>query len=114
MVLHPVTGEPTQMKIKLLGVDSPRYRMAVKEITERYIPRIDRNPRFRLTPDEQDRDNAELLSRVTVGWHGFTENGKHLEFSRERAHDFYINAHFRWLRNQVEAWIANRSNFIPA
>lgn len=114
VVLHPVTGEPTTMVIKLAGVDSQRHRDAVRRISERYIPRFERNPQARLSQDEQDKDHAELLADLTIGWHEFFDGDEPLHFTREKAFELYLNPHYRWLRAQVDTWIAKRSNFIRA
>ena len=102
MFIHnPVTGEKTDASITLKGADSHTFRNAAMEIAEGDLGR-----------DEYIDRMADLLAAVTVGWKGIEWDGKPLKFSQKEAKRIYIER--AWLRNDIDAFISERSNFFAA
>ena len=107
-VAHPTTGEDLGIVITLIGTDSKTFRdiskiratMALKKKTRE----IDLN--------QNEQDSIELLARCTKGWSGITENGKDIPFSHENAVELYTK--YLWLREQIDRFMADRSNFLPS
>lgn len=61
---------------------------------------------------EQIRDeNTELLASLTTGWSNLSINGKS-EFSRANVVELYDDLGLSWVREQADAFIGTRANFI--
>ena len=63
---------------------------------------------------EDEGDLVDLLATCTMGWNGVLEKGKKqpVPFSQEACRQLYKS--FPVIRDQVDAFIANRANFILA
>lgn len=113
-VLHPVTKEPVKgMRVKLAGPDSERYLKAQHTITNRYLQKRQRGGKASLTQEEIDSQSVELLVAVTLDWE-LARGGKPVPFSPEAAQDIYSDRKFRWLVEQIDAFLRDRSNFMGA
>lgn len=108
---HPKTGEPTPMKITVLGADSDAYREKVREFQRRRADRMNKNRRLSVTPDEIEAETLEMLVAVTTGWSGFTLDGAALPFSGDNVRAIYRR--FSWIREQVDQTVGDRANFLP-
>lgn len=109
---HPVTGEELGITITLLGTDSAVYRNHARELQRARIAKMakSRNKKidFSVTEDEE----ADALAVCTVGWSGVVLNGKELEFSHDAAVDLYVS--YPWIKEQVDAFIGDRANFLAS
>lgn len=109
-ILHPVTFEPTDMKITLYTADSDVWRkelMRLRRENAKYENRRDGVP-----PEKRDSDSVNILVAMTVGWTGINENGSPLPFTKENARRVYANPKLRFIREQVDEFIGDRQNFI--
>lgn len=102
-----LNGKP--ITITVLGQDSRQFRAAAADIAERM-----RGRKTSLAGEE--RNTAELLAAVTLGWDNIEReaDGKAepWKFSREAAIELYQNPDFRWIREQVDKVIVDRSAFL--
>lgn len=106
-ILHPVSGEEIGITFDVYGTDSATYRKAVAEIAQRRM-----NKRQKATSIEaQEQETVELLAICTAGWSGLEIDGKKPKFSIEAAKEIYADERFRWLREQINVAIAERSRF---
>ena len=103
-VLKDDTGKP--ITIELMGMDSAEYRNKQRELQSR---RMSKMMKGKGSPMLSDAEACELLAAATKGWSGIVEDGKAIKFSTKAAFDLYM-AHF-WIREQVDAFIADRANF---
>ena len=104
-LLHPVSGEDTGIRISVVGRDSDLYQQELRRI---------QNSRIRkgvVTSASRD-DGVELLAKCTTGWDGVEEKGSVLEFSEENAKRVYKA--YPWIREQVELFMGDRSNFLES
>lgn len=102
-VLHPVTQEETDFRIHLRGADSPE--------AERFLANIEKkNAGKPPTMAKRKMIGVDLLVHLTLGWEGAEDNGKPVAFSADAARDLY--AEHSWLREQVDAFVADRGNFL--
>jgi len=108
IVLHPVTFEETDIVIKLAGMDSAKYRNQVKKIAERRMGKRQNN---KIDLDAAERQSAEILGACTLKWKGVERDGIPVECTFANAVEIYADPNLRWLREQVDAFIAERSNF---
>jgi len=100
-IINPFDGNPTDIYIKVQGVDSKAFREAKRKSYRNALE----------NPDSYDSDKTtcEILADITVGWRGVESDGKDLEFSKEKAFELYENAPA--IRDQIDTYISNRANF---
>jgi len=110
-VIHPGTGSEIEgCTIRLMGSDSDVYRKEIKKRAEKSLNSKSRNKKIDL--DEAELKGAQLLARLTVSWKGIDEGKTAIECTFENAVKLYLE--HRWLREQVEEFIGERANFMPA
>lgn len=107
-ILHPVTYEETDIKIKLSGTDSARYRNKIKQIAEREKGKKKNNG---IDIDAIDKRGSEILASCTLDWKGIQRGGVDVPFTYENAVELYSDPNLRWLREQVDEFMSNRANF---
>ena len=107
-VAHPTTGEDLGIKITLIGTDSKTFRDISKIRATMALKKKTRE----IDLDQNEQDSIELLARCTKGWSGITENGKDIQFNHENAVELYTK--YLWLREQIDRFMADRSNFLPS
>ena len=108
LVAHPTTGEDLGIKITLIGTDSKTFRDISKTRATMALKKKSRE----IDLDQNEQDSIELLARCTKGWSGITENGKDIPFGHENAVELYTK--YLWLREQIDRFMADRSNFLPS
>lgn len=118
-LLGPANGEPTPIFVRLLGRDSAAYQTKLREQQRRRTELLRRQGLKRLPDIEQmEADTIDLLVASTAGWRlerPVTLRGKPFpEFSPAAARELYADDGFSWIRDQVDAAIADRANFMKA
>lgn len=102
---HDDTGAP--ITITLLSDDAePLQRQSRAAINRRLA-----NPsKMRIRVEDLEEEALDKLAVATVAWSGIKENGEAIpcEFQRVRA----LYAKHRWLREQVDAFVGERANFL--
>lgn len=106
---HPVTGAPLPVKITLLGTDSPTFRKAQRAIANR---RLKQAKKTSITVEEIENEGIDALVSCTVGWSGVEIDGKKLDFNPENVRKLYTDLRLPFIREQVDAFIAERANFM--
>lgn len=107
-VAHPTTGEDLGIVITLIGTDSKTFRDISKSRATASLKKKTRE----IDLDQNESDAVELLAKCTKGWTGITENGKEVAFSYDNAVQLYTK--YLWLREQIDRFMADRSNFLPS
>ena len=107
-VAHPTTGEDLGITITLIGTDSKTFRDISKSRATASLKKKTRE----IDLDQNESDAVELLAKCTKGWTGITENGKQVAFSYDNAVQLYTK--YLWLREQIDRFMADRSNFLPS
>jgi len=105
---HPKTGQPLGIRIKLLGVDSDVYQKQVRKNNDRRF----KKRRFKLTADEVEAENVELLVAVTKEWENMIEHGQPVEFNAANVRRIYTDKKYSWIREQVDEFAGDRANFL--
>jgi hypothetical protein len=124
-VLHPVSRVPLigpdelPVSISLLGTDSDVYNAEVNKNRDSNIEELRRRAKYSSAAD--DNKGARLLAKCTMGWHNIpmawvdgSQDETPAEFSYDNALKLYKNRGVRWLREQVDEWMADRSNFMKS
>ena len=107
-VAHPTTGEDLGITITLIGTDSKTFRDISKSRATASLKKKTRE----IDLDQNESDAVDLLAKCTKGWSGITENGKEVAFSYDNAVQIYTK--YLWLREQIDRFMADRSNFLPS
>lgn len=102
--------DETPMTITLLGEDSD---VAVKARNATTNRRIQQGARAKVTAEGISSDNAAYLAKLTTGWN-ITLGGEKAEFSQEAALKLYANPKLAFIREQVQAFVEDRANFLKA
>jgi hypothetical protein len=126
VVKHPVEMTPLvaddgqQVTLTLLGQDSDAFiKSGYKQAEAAQEVLMEKG---KLSPPAmRDHNMGATLAACTVGWHGVPAGwvtGKNddmpIDFSTANAEKLYNNRGMRWLREQVEKFIAERANFLNA
>jgi hypothetical protein len=112
-VQHPVEGTVLKdasgqlVTITLIGADSDKVRKRQRiEINKR----LKRGNRAKITAEEIEEDSINQLAFSTVAWTGIEFEGKTLDCTADNAAMVYQR--LGWLREQVSAFVEDRSNFL--
>lgn len=109
-VLDPVTGESVGVFITLAGADSSVHRKTMAMIAKR---RINGAKGFRnkgYDPEKFEAESIEVLAACTLAWKGVVVDGSSLPCSRDNAVRLYTR--FPWLREQVEQFVSDRTEYL--
>jgi len=106
-VVTNTEGKP--VRIRLVGVDSPRFRNKQQEYMNR---RLNRNKLKIGTAEQLESERIELLVACTIGWEGMIRNGQDWPFSAENARLLYSEPSLKWIRDAVDEFVGERSNFL--
>ena len=93
-------GEPLEVWLTLVGIDSKIYRNITNELQSSILKNLDA---------DKELLKAQSMAKCTIGWRGMLENGKEIEFDRERVEQLYLNAPY--IYEQANDFIVNRLNF---
>lgn len=111
---HPRSGELIPARISLLGADSSAWLDKHREFQRRRADRLNRTRKFVVSPEDLEAEQLELLVVATTGWDwsGITLEGEPVPaFSADAARRIYKR--FGWVREQVDAFVQDRANFLP-
>lgn len=112
-IYHPGTNEDLDVTINVLGKDSDEFQKVSRAQSKKRMAKLSKGG-FRNTSaiplEEVEQDGIELLASCTRGWSGVVVDGKEVPFSKDAAVDVYTR--FPWIREQVDAAIGDRANFI--
>lgn len=106
----PLTNvEGEQIKIKVVGPDSSQYRKRFHQsVNSRLV-----NSKFKVgTSEKMEEDATELLVACTVGWSGFRDKNEVFLYSPDNARVLYSKRPLAFIREQVDKFIADRTNFL--
>lgn len=123
-ILHPLTGEQTGIKIRVVGAMSTNYKddMALlfaelEEFTDanKVDDKASKKEQVKaklLIEKFDDQLTAKFLAKYTKGWQGIEENGKPLQFTEAEAERVYLN--YPIIKGQVQKGMMTVANFIKA
>lgn len=113
-IRHPSTGEVLMGKngafvILLHGEDSDVYKKHARRLLN---ARMNAGKK-KMKVEDIEREALDQLVTLTAGWREIYWGGKPFEYSEDAARELYSNGEYGWLRQQVESFISDRSNFLP-
>lgn len=126
-LVNPKTQAEVGLRVTVLGKDSDVFRRLSTEQNRRRLAKMTKGGVMRfgaVPPEELETDAVDLLAACTVSWmevptaaqdaglpkDTWLVNGEELPCTRANAVAVYTQ--FPWLREQVEAAIGDRANFI--
>ena len=130
-LLHPSQQIPIGIRFYLLGSDSREFRRIQRKQQAELLEKQKKTRRgiYLSTPEEQEANALELLTGLTTGWDEDVKNeageitgvrneielnpGEFVPFSAEAAMRIYKDLGFNWIREQVDAEIGDRRDFLP-
>lgn len=105
------TKEGDPITITLLGADSkPFQRLQHKQTTNRLNKRVSRGGRIKITGEELEEDAMDILVACTKSWKNIVYEGQELECNAINIRMLYER--LPWIREQVDEFINDRSNFL--
>lgn len=112
-VLHPTEGTPLGIRITLAGADSDIYRSTLRKSLDR--KRGNRPGQAMAAPTslslgEWEESLVNLLATCTLAWEGVVVDGEALPCNLANARAVYTR--FYWIREQVNAFVEDRANFL--
>lgn len=113
---HPITGDILEgTTIMLRGSDSPEFQKASQAALNRRLEVMNRKGSGSLVSAEMiQKDMVENLVAVTIGWEGIEMDGNPYSYSPVNARLLFGDIRFPWLREQVDAFVGDRKNFLKA
>ena len=113
-IRHPESSLPMEgQTIPLLGTDSRIYREHIAKRERAMIEHVNATHKAPKLVHEQNKQRAlDDLVLLTIGWTLDGIDGNPVEFSKEAARDLYSDTGMAWLREQAEAFVQDRSNFL--
>lgn len=112
---HPATdaplttdeGEP--ITIACLGMDSQAF---VKRQNQVINQRLAAGTKAKVTAEAVLAESVDTIAACITGWQNVILDGAPLAFSPENAKKLLTR--FAWIREQVDRFIGDRANFLPA
>lgn len=104
------TGENLGVFITVAGLDSDVYRKAqMAQQNKRLKLMQNRRNKTDVTAEDLEREALELLAACTLSWRNMGKGGEELPCTKENVLSVYKR--YRWIREQVDAAIADDSLF---
>lgn len=113
---HPGTGEKLKndkgdlMVITVAGSDSALFKGELK--TRIRQAQLNKKRKDEVDIDEVEKRGVDLLAKCTLSWSGLQLDGKDYPHSHANAAKLY--ADYPWIKEQVDAAMADRSNLFLA
>lgn len=108
-ICHPISGEETTMRIKVMNPDSAAYKAVDTRIKNMGFKTAQRKGGKNLSVEDLDETQLQLLIGVTTGWENVIFDGQPIEFSADNVRMVYKE--FPFIREQVDRFISDRRNF---
>ena len=131
-LIHPATQVSIGIRFYVLGSDSKEFRRILRKQQMENIEKQKKTRRgiYMATPEEIEVNGLEMLVGVTTGWDEDIKNeagevtgvrkeielnvGEFVAFSPEAVKQIYSNLGFSWIREQIDAEIGDRRDFLPS
>lgn len=105
VIRHPVTGKPTDVKIRVKGLDSGAWRKAQKDMQRQILKAMSDGDAI----DDTAEYEIDALVSITLGWEGIEKDGQEYKFSKKRCKELYTES--PPVKDQVDAFVGKRANF---
>ena len=107
---NPITGEDTDITIRVLGRDSDAFKRVESEQLKRRLEKTRKAKKFSpMSAEEAEEDGFDLLAACTTAWTNVALDGGPLPFSAANA--LMVYKRFPWIKEQVDQAIGDRAVF---
>jgi hypothetical protein len=103
-LVHPTKGK-LGVFLSIVGQDSKQYREVSKVLMRDRLA----NKEKVIDVDKVEQDNATLIASCIVGWSDDEALGG--PYTPQRATELMMMPELSWIREEVQAFITERSNF---
>lgn len=107
-ITHPKSGEPLGITVRVAGPDSKRVKSAraiiVNERSEMRLRKI--------SADRMEDESNRITAASIISWSGVIVGGKTWECSPQAAYKLMVQWPF--IREQIDAFVGDRANFIKS
>jgi hypothetical protein len=116
-LVHPATGEIIQndddspMTITLYASHSKEYKNLIYQQTDKRLKKAQFDKKIEINSAEIEESTLDLFANATKSWK-ITFDGKQPELSPKVAKQIYTEVF--WIKDQIDAAIANSANFMKA
>jgi len=112
-ILHPATGEETDIVILCLSPDHPDYKKTMmkqmrKGIDTKSVKKLDKADIDQII-DQMSANREDAIAAMVTGWKNIKIDGKVLNYSEENAVKLFRE--YPWMMEQVEVFCDKRENF---
>ena len=104
------TNAKTDIIFTIHGTDSEAYQQALDEQQNALEEILRRDGRMTYSPEERRGMATRLLSSCVSDWKNVIENGQEVPCSPENV--FRILSEYKWIYEQVDRAVADRSRFL--
>lgn len=109
-LIHPVSGK-MNMFLHIVGEDSKGFRDLSKRLLKDRLANS-KDGKANIDVDQIEKDNIALSAVCIIGWDTELENAFGV-YTPERAVELMGIPELAWMKEQVEAFKGERSNFFP-
>lgn len=118
-ILHPITRQPIkdgdgkEAYVDLYSSDSEAARKHQRAVTKGRLALRDRG---KVTAEQIEAENNGLYAALTAGWYLVSLAGMPIDVpcTADNATELYADPEQAWLREQVDSFVVDRSNFSKA
>lgn len=106
-IVHPKTGDPLGITIRVAGPDSQRQKEAVQRQVDARLRSRSNQP---MTGEDIQANNLRLLASSVISWNSVMVDGEQMECTAENAARLFQR--FPFIREQVDAKAGDRAAFL--
>lgn len=101
-LVHPVSGDKLGVKLTVVGKDSKEFLKAAEALAKQ-------KAKDDVSFEDMLKTSADFVAALVTGWSSDEFFGG--PFSREALIALLSNPAYAWLKEQLEAFVADRKNF---
>jgi len=115
-LIHPVSGEilmdgdGNSMYIRVAGVYSDHYQKSSRSVMDRRLSKQKGRKKVNITAEQMENENTETIARCVIDWN-ILVNSVVPPCDFENVYKVLIDPQFRWIREQIEDFMEDDSNF---
>jgi hypothetical protein len=111
---HPATAAPLGAFITVYGADSEVYQNALADLQRAIVEEFQASGKAGRPRERVRQDKVDLAVAATKTWRNVTLDGVELAPTQDNFRKLYGRKGMGWIREQVDAAVENRANFLPA
>ncbi|MHC1549394.1 hypothetical protein [Phyllobacterium sp. K27] len=110
-IVHPATGEPTEIVIKVASYRSERVKRVQRRLANAAIREGKKNPKKVGTVEEIEEKTNEIVAASVISWN-LTQGGKAVECTPETVLNVISNPDYFFISEQIDKAADEDANFV--